>query len=57
MGQNVVSQSDCKILNQPYFQNNSMKEPDILHVVQIHVSLKLIKKLLRRYGQKMSVVS
>ena len=34
-----------------------MKEPDILHVVQIHVSLKLIKKLLRRYGQKMSVVS
>ena len=57
MGQNVVSQSDCKILNQPYFQNNSMKEPDILHVVQIHVSLKLIKKLLRRHGQKMSVVS
>ena len=32
MDQDVLSQSDCRIFNQPYLQNKSIKLPDILHV-------------------------
>ena len=34
--QNVLSQSDCRIVNQPYLQNKSVKQRDFVHAEKVY---------------------
>ena len=45
MGQNVLSQSDRRIFNQPYLQSKLMKQSDSLHVDSNSHELKVDQKI------------